>query len=320
MIKPSIIFSILLSFLYSNEGETITFTSANPFGFNDVLSALDQQEPQEVYGVLKMPDQMGNKKVPLVIGVAGSLGWMDHHFEYLQIYREMGIATFEVKSFASRGIESTVGSQVEVTMAAMMLDVYRAFEILAKDSRIDRDKVAITGWSLAGGVTLFSGWLPAKNAMNSDLKFAAHLAIYPPCFIVPENLEFTDAPMHILIGEMDNWTPAAACEDLVPDMIGNGTNIGITVYEDSHHSFDSSTPPRVDEAGYSFTDCRLKMRADGVVVMNFMDIPMTNPTLQKIGLAFCADRGPTHGGNPESRKAAFVFAKDFMGKHLLDND
>ena len=103
-------------------------------------------------------------------------------------------------------------------------------------------------------------------------------------------------------------------------MIGNGTNIGITVYDDSHHSFDSSTPPRVDEAGYSFTNCRLKMRADGVVVMNFMDIPMTNPTLQKIGLAFCADRGPTHGGNPESRKAAFVFAKDFMGKHLLDND
>jgi dienelactone hydrolase len=313
MIKRSIIFSILLSFLYSNEGETITFTSANPFGFNDVLSALDQQEPQEVYGVLKMPDQMGNKKVPLVIGVAGSLGWMDHHYEYLQMYQEMGIATFEVKSFASRGIQSTVGSQVEVTMAAMMLDVYRAFEI-------DRDKVAITGWSLGGGVTLFSGWLPAKNAMNPDLKFAAHLAIYPPCFIVPENLEFTDAPMHILIGEVDNWTPAAACKDLIPDMIGNGTNIGITVYEDSHHSFDSSTPPRVDEAGYSFTDCRLKMRTDGVVVMNFMDIPMTNPTLQKIGLAFCADRGPTHGGNPESRKAAFVFAKDFMGKHLLDND
>ena len=85
MIKRSIIFSILLSFLYSDGGETITFTSANPFGFNDVLSALDQQEPQEVYGILKMPDQMGNKKVPLVIGVAGSLGWKDHHFEYLQI-------------------------------------------------------------------------------------------------------------------------------------------------------------------------------------------------------------------------------------------
>ena len=59
------------------------------------------------------------------------------------------------------------------------------------------------------------------------------------------------------------------------------------------------------------------MRKDGAVVMNFMDIPMTNPTLQKIGLAFCAKRGPTYGGNPESRKAAFKFTKEFIGKHLL---
>ena len=94
------------------------------------------------------------------------------------------------------------------------------------------------------------------------------MAFYPPCFIVPEILEFTDAPMHILIGELDNWTPAAACEELVPKMRGNGTNIGLTVYENSHHSFDKNEPPMVDESGYSFTDCRLKMRKDGAVVMN----------------------------------------------------
>ena len=320
MIKRLLIFSFLVSFPFSSEGEIITFTSANPFGFKDVITALDEQEPQEVYGILKMPGQMGGKKVPLVIGVAGSLGWTEHHYEFLQMYREMGMATFEIESFASRGIESTVGSQVEVTIATMMLDVYRAFETLAKDPRIDPDRVAITGWSLGGGVTLFSGWLPAKNVMNADLKFAAHLAFYPPCFIVPESLEFTDAPMHILIGELDNWTPAAACEELVPEMLGNGANIGLTVYDNSHHSFDKNGPPMVDESGYSFTDCRLKMRKDGAVVMNFMDIPMTNPTLQKIGLAFCAERGPTYGGNPESRQAAFKFAKEFMGEHLLGKE
>ncbi|MBT3217367.1 MAG: hypothetical protein HOD97_07170 [Candidatus Marinimicrobia bacterium] len=310
--------SIFISFLFASEGETITFTSANPFGFKDVISTLDQQEPQEVYGILKMPKQMENSKIPLIIGVAGSLGWSDHHYKFLQMYRDMGIATFEVKSFASRDIESTVGSQVEVTIAAMMLDVYRAFETLANDPRIDKDRVAITGWSLGGGVTLFSGWLPAKNVMNSTLTFAAHLAFYPPCFIVPENLDFTDAPMHILIGDLDNWTPAAACEELIPEMLANGANIGLTVYKDSHHSFDSAKEPVVNEVGYSFTDCRLKMQADGAVVMNFLDIPMTNPTLQKIGLAFCAERGPTHGGNPESREAAFIFAKEFMGEHLLN--
>ena len=45
-------------------------------------------------------------------------------------------------------------------MAAMILDAYKAFEALSKHPKIDKDKVSITGWSLGGGVTLFSAWLP----------------------------------------------------------------------------------------------------------------------------------------------------------------
>jgi hypothetical protein len=59
------------------------------------------------------------------------------------------------------------------------------------------------------------------------------------------------------------------------------------------------------------------MREDGAVLMNFMDIPMTKPLLQKISFAFCAERGPTYGGNPTSRKSAFEFSEVFMNKHLL---
>ena len=44
---------------------------------------------------------------------------------------------------------------------------------------INKDKVAITGWSLGGGVTLFSAWLPLKNAINTELNFAALLAYFP---------------------------------------------------------------------------------------------------------------------------------------------
>jgi len=58
---------------------------------------------------------------------------------------------------------------------------------------------------------------------------------------------------------------------------------------------------------------------DGAVIMNFLNIPMTSPILQKIGLAFCAERGPTYGGNPLSREKAFKFARTFMTQHLLNN-
>ena len=310
------IMSILLyTILFSQE--KVEFTSASPFGLKDIITSLDRQKTQQVEGVLKLPK--GKGPFPLVLGVAGSLDWSKHHLEYLEMYRSMGIATFELRSFASRSVTSTVGSQVEVTTAMMILDAYRAFEILSDDPRIDKDRVTITGWSLGGGVALFSGWLPLVEKITEKVKFAAHLSIYPPCIVEPEVLRFTDAPIHIMIGALDDWVPAAACEELVPKIKNSGTNIGLTVYPDSHHSFDKDSPLAFEGNAYSTVDCRFKMRKDGAVLMNFLYIPMITPFRQKVGLAICAERGTTMGGNPKTRKEAFQFAREFMGKHLLNN-
>ena len=306
--------------LYSQEyNEKIKFTSSNPFSLNDIIENLDSQEKQEVFGTLIIPVDSNNlnKKYPLIIGVAGSLGWADHHYEYLKMYREMGIATFELNSFKSRGISSTVGTQNEVTIAAMIVDSYMALEKLSDHPLIDKDKISITGWSLGGGVTLFSAWLPVKNIFNKKLSFASHLAYYPPCFIEPENLDFSKSPIHILIGELDNWTPAAPCESLVEKLKLN-TNINITIYDNSHHSFDKNSPVIRNEEAYNFSDCIFKMTSDGKILMNYFQIPMSNSFLQKIGFMFCVGRGVDFGGNPISRKKSFNFSKEFMKKTLLD--
>ena len=315
-----IVFYFIISInLYSQYTvEKISFQSANPFSFNDVITNLENQEKQEVYGNLVIPDDTLNpqKKYPLIIGVAGSLGWGEHHYKYLKMYQEMGIATFELNSFKSRGIKSTVGSQTEVTIAAIILDAYKALEILSNHPRIDKKRISITGWSLGGGVTLFSAWLPLKNAINKNLSFASHLAFYPPCFIDPENIEFSQSPIHILIGELDNWTPSQPCYELV-EKLKNKANIDITIYEDSYHSFDRNSPVIVNEKAYNFTECKFRLTKDGNVLMNYFNIPMSNPFLQKLGLMFCVKRGAYFGGNPESREKSFVFANEFMTKTLL---
>ncbi|SUZ61959.1 uncharacterized protein METZ01_LOCUS14813 [marine metagenome] len=315
-----IVFYFIISInLYSQYTvEKISFQSANPFSFNDVITNLENQEKQEVYGNLVIPDDTLNlqKKYPLIIGVAGSLGWGEHHYKYLKMYQEMGIATFELNSFKSRGIKSTVGSQTEVTIAAIILDAYKALEILSNHPRIDKKRISITGWSLGGGVTLFSAWLPLKNAINKNLSFASHLAFYPPCFIDPENIEFSQSPIHILIGELDNWTPSQPCYELV-EKLKNKANIDITIYEDSYHSFDRNSPVIVNEKAYNFTECKFRLTKDGNVLMNYFNIPMSNPFLQKLGLMFCVKRGAYFGGNPVSREKSFVFANKFMTKTLL---
>ena len=46
--------------------------------------------------------------------------------------------------------------------------------------------------------------------------------------------------------------------------------------------------------------------------MNYLNFPMSSPTMQKIGFLFCVDRGVKLGGNPESREKAFLFSRSFM--------
>tara|TARA_Y100001968_G_scaffold312704_1_gene336165 strand:+ start:2907 stop:3872 length:966 start_codon:yes stop_codon:yes gene_type:complete len=311
----------LLIFINSHAQKTekIIFQSANPFALSDIINNLDNQTEQEVYGKLTIPKDSINsdKKYPLVIGVAGSLGWREHHYEYMKMYQQSGFATFELNSFKSRNISSTVGSQVEVTTASIILDAYKAFEKLSKHPNIDKNKVSITGWSLGGAVALFSGWKPIIKAISKDLKFASHLSFYPPCFFDPENTEFTDSPIHILIGELDNWTPAEPCNYFVKK-ISDNSNVNLTIYPNSHHSFDSKEPITFNEKGYSFKNCLFKLNKEGDVLMNYLNLPMSSPLMQKIGFLFCVERGVNLGGNPKSREKAFAFSKSFMMRTLTD--
>ncbi len=304
--------------------EIITFESANPFSFEEIIMDLENQEIQEVFGVLTLPDNYdADTKYPLIIGVAGSLNWGTHHLEYLSMYQEMGFATFQLQSFDSRDIQSTVGSQVEVTTAMVILDSYRALEALSAHPNVDTDRAGITGWSLGGGVSLYSAWLPLINAINSrEFMFAAHLPVYPGCMAYPypsENMRFSTAPIHILIGELDNWVPAAACTELIDKMHASGlpNNIDITIYENAHHSFDRVSEVTVNEEGYTLGDCRFPMNEEGTLWLSeYWNIPINTPLRQKLALLTCAGRGPSMGGNTEAREASFKFSAEFFTKYL----
>ena len=92
------IFIVMLSVVIAQETnqEIITFQSANPFSFEEIIMDLENQETQEVFGILTLPNNYNpDKKYPLIIGVAGSLNWGTHHLEYLQMYHKMDFATFQ---------------------------------------------------------------------------------------------------------------------------------------------------------------------------------------------------------------------------------
>ena len=318
-ISTAVLFILFFIVQSIHAQEKIEFTSANPFNFRDIIVHLEKQQLQEVFGTLKLPKSNDeNKKHPLIIALAGSKGWANHHYKYLEMYNEMGIATFEINSFKSRNVTSTVGSQITVTTAMMILDSYKALEVLSNHPNINSKKVAITGWSLGGGVALYAGWEPLRKAINPAQSFIAHLPFYPPCLVEPLNLDFTSAPIHILIGELDDWTPADKCVGLVNKLHDSGADINITVYNESHHSFDRDSELIIVPKGYALGDCSFKIKDDGTILTKRLNIPIRCPLMQKISLAFCAKRGPTYGGNVDAKKASFKFSKEFMKKHLLE--
>ena len=118
-----------------------------------------------------------------------------------------------------------------------------------------------------------------------------------------------------MIGELDNWTPAEPCKNFVKK-INSKDNVRLTIYPDSHHSFDSEEPISHIKNGYSFKNCLFKLNSEGDVLMSYLSLPMSSPIMQKIGFLFCVKRGVDLGGNETYRNEAFKFANSFMKETL----
>ena len=121
----------------------VPYRSANPFEFTHVLRALDEAPEQPVFGWLLWPEQAG-ARVPAIVACHGSLGWRGHHHEHMVMALELGIAVFRVHSFDARDVQSVVEDQLSVTAAMLLVDAYRALELLATHPGIDEARVGVT--------------------------------------------------------------------------------------------------------------------------------------------------------------------------------
>ena len=63
----------------------------------------------------------------------------------------------------------------------MILDAYRAFEVLANHPRIDRARIAIMGFSRGGQSTLYSSMKRFQRMWNPRADFAAYIPLYASC-------------------------------------------------------------------------------------------------------------------------------------------
>ena len=238
------------------------FKSSNPYEFYDLLNGSDMEPKQDVWGTLIFPE---NAKLPcpVIVPIHGSAGLREGHHTHMVNLLEAGFAVFRIHHFESRGVISIVENQTQITLATMITDAFRALALLNKHPDIDKDKIGIMGWSLGGSTALYSAWQPIIDTLTSgDEKFSAYLPLYPGALLKPEDNRWSNAPMHILFGEDDDYTPLSLCKKLI-DYMKPARDVELTVYPNAHHSFDSIDPVEFIPYAIKLKDMFIDLKKDG---------------------------------------------------------
>lgn len=310
-------FFVFLGVASAEKKEKIHFMSRNiSGGYVSILDGLDNDPEVKVYGYLRIPKNTEGK-IPAVVFVHGSGGQSTKHLVWIEAFNQMGVATFQLDSFTPRGHSETVGKkQLNVSTGSMILDAYLALKLLSEHPRIDKNKIGIMGGSKGGLVALNSAWKPIRDSIlqNSDLKFAFHIPVYPLCMDF-ENLDFTDSPIVIMIGEKDDWTPVKHCKRLYNALRSAGYDIEIKIYPKAYHSFEADYSLQTIAGGYKWGQCMFKVLKDGRQSINGVVCDTHKKTRKAIKK--CAKRFPHAGGNEKARKMALKDLKEFMTAEIL---
>jgi dienelactone hydrolase len=222
-------------------------------------------------GELRLP-KVGDEKLPAVVLVHGSGavgGAAAPVSEWARALNDIGIATFAIDSFSGRGIVQTSTDQKQLGRLAMIVDAYRALEVLAKHRQIDPGRIALMGFSRGGQVTLYAS-LKRFQQMHgpAGVQYAAFLPFYPACVLSYRQDEDVDRPIRIFHGAADDYNPVAACRPYIDRLTKAGRDVKLYEYPGAHHVFDGRAvmKPTPSPASQSVRACRQAEDESGQVI------------------------------------------------------
>jgi dienelactone hydrolase len=168
----------------------------------------------------------------------GKLG--DRHRMWGEYLAAHGYVTLMLDSFTSRGIKelcTTKFAERPLKESDRVGDAYAALAYLRERSDVDARRIALLGWSHGAGVTLDA---IAHKPKQMD-GFSVAVAFYPGCTSRNRRADHFHpyAPLLVLIGEADDWTPAEPCKQLAAAVAARGEAMRIITYPDTYHDFDN---------------------------------------------------------------------------------
>jgi dienelactone hydrolase len=217
--------------------------------------------PARVIGYMAKPAGPGPfAAVVLLHGCGGfhstMLAWTDRLARF-------GYAALAVDSFGPRGLDDDCNG---VGFPAQVGDGYAALRHLTSKPFVRASQVALMGFS-QGGWSVLAALQKDLVEQRSPEKFRAGVAFYPVCQFASGLMT---APVLVLIGDADTWTPSADCEAMAagrtelgaPRGAGDRSSIELVVYPGAHHSFDQMELALVPGRGVTVHGHRVEYNED----------------------------------------------------------
>ena len=207
----------------------------------------------------------------------------DRYTSYAQRWNAAGWHVVAPDSFGSRGqgsICTQAASERTIKAAHRREDVLRTAVWLTARDDVDPQRIAIVGWSNGASTALE---VVDRSVWRAQPP-AAIVTYYPGCGSWKRRpVVQPAAPLLMLLGEADEWTPAAPCKELAERFQSSYPGV-VTVhaYADGHHGFDSRSSVRFRS-----------------------EIP-----------AGADKRGVHVGGNPAAREASLAQLDQFLARYL----
>lgn len=116
-------------------------------------------------------------------------------------------------------------------------DARAARDWLQQQAFARKDRIALLGWD-SGAIAVL--WAVRPNVEPDDDRpdFRSAAVFYPGCQRLNDTAWSARVPTLILIGALDDRTPAKTCEQMVAGARGRSAGAVIVKYRGAHHAFD----------------------------------------------------------------------------------
>jgi dienelactone hydrolase len=293
---------------------TIAFEALTPKSSRELVLR-KATEKSVIAGVLTLPQSATpNAKVPAMVVVHGSSGVLQNDWEWAKRLNDLGVATFVIDNFTGRGITETATDQSRLSPSADVAGALAALSLLATHPAIDPRRIGVMGFSRGGSAAINSALEPIRRAViDGELRFAAHVALYPGCAVPFVSAQLDGSPILMLLGGKDDYTPASLCLAYADGLRARGASVRTVLYPNANHGFDSKAPPHFNPRPTTLHNCKGEVDLDdGVFTAQAAGGQIARGADAAAELKRCTERGVTVGGDPEAREKAPADVADFL--------